>query len=299
MGYPTPTTAEEMYEILKQIYYDYRLRIDAYEDAGLEDLVLSRMSYVEKTDEELLEEATILVSPWFDEKYSKARKEVEAQIDACNKRLEEIEEKGQTTKYSLEEEISKGKEEIEREAIKKGYSNSDITLEKIFELMQYKNDKLLEINAETSAKKSKVQEERALLNSRLEGILSEYQEYFENKKQAKFQELKAEQDKEIREVFKYNNGLDEKEKRSKNANISANASLKLRYLEIRTQSYTTEELVDMGYYGDVIDCVCDYYNSITDSLEAYKQFCNDTKVLIYLEDYYDNVLALYRAKAGL
>ena len=53
MVYETPTTKEQMYEILKQIYYDYRMKIDGYEDAGLTDLILDRMEFTEKTEEEL------------------------------------------------------------------------------------------------------------------------------------------------------------------------------------------------------------------------------------------------------
>ena len=45
MVYQTPTTAEEMYEVLERIYYDYRLKIDGYEDAGLIDLVLDKMEW--------------------------------------------------------------------------------------------------------------------------------------------------------------------------------------------------------------------------------------------------------------
>ena len=87
MVYETPTTKEQMYEILKQIYYDYRMKIDGYEDAGLTDLILDRMEFTEKTDEELFEEARGLTIPWYDAELLKAKKTNEAKILALSKSL--------------------------------------------------------------------------------------------------------------------------------------------------------------------------------------------------------------------
>ena len=71
-------------------------------------------------------------------------------------------------------------------------------------------------------------------------------------------------------MFKYNTSLEEKEMRSKNSNLSANASLTLKYLEIRSKSFSKEDLVNIGYYEQVIKCVCAYYNTITDKIVAYQ-----------------------------
>lgn len=299
MVYQTPTTAEEMYEVLEQIYYDYRLKIDGYEDAGLIDLVLDKMEFTPKSEEELFYEARALVTPWYDAELLKARKVNSAKIDALNKKLKELEKEKEERKTSLEKEILESSKKIEKEGIKKGYYNSDIMLQKIAELEELKVEKQEEIESEFLIKEIEISNEISTLEEYEANLESDYNVYFDNKIQAKFLELKDTQEEREREVFKYNNGLVEKEKRNKNANISANASLKLRYLEIRTKAYSREELVDMGYYNEVIKCVYAYYNSIENQQEAYRQFLNDTKVIVYLEDYYENVLAVYRAKAGL
>ncbi len=298
MNYPTPTTAKEMYEILEQIYYDYRLKIDAYEDAGLKDLVLERMSFTEKSDEELQSDARNLVYPWYNEEYSKAKTDVNVRIETLKTSKENLIAEGEKLKENLNEEVSLSKETVIKQSIKNGYKNSDITLQKIAELEEYRLEKLAKIEEQTLAQIAKVDGEITVLVQYRESLEEEYEGYFDKKIQAKYLELKEEQEKTKREVFKYNNGLEEKEKRSKNANVSANASLKLRYLEIRSQSYSKEELVDMGYYNDVINCVCGYYETIEDASQAYKSFLADTRVLIYLEDYYGNVLTLLRSKAG-
>ena len=299
MVYQTPTTAEEMYEVLEQIYYDYRLKIDGYEDAGLIDLVLDKMEFTPKSEEELFYEARALVTPWYDAELLKARKVNSAKIDALNKKLKELEKEKEERKTSLEKEILESSKKIEKEGIKKGYYNSDLMLDKIAKLEELKLEKLQVIENEFLSKKIEISNEISTLEEYEANLESDYNVYFDNKIQAKFLELKDTQEEREREVFKYNNGLVEKEKRNKNTNISANASLKLRYLEIRTKAYSREELVDMGYYNEVIKCVYAYYNSIENQQEAYRQFLNDTKVIVYLEDYYENVLAVYRAKAGL
>ena len=288
MDYQTPTTAEEMYEVLEQIYYDYRLKIDGYEDAGLVDLVLDKMEFTPKTEEELLIEARTLVTPWYDAELLKAKKVNSAKIDALKKQLNQL----------VKEILESGKK-IEKEAIKKGYYNSDLMLQKIAKIEEVKLEKLQEIENEFLTKKMDISNEISTLEECAENLENDYELYFDNKIQAKFLELKEAQEEREREIFKYNNGLVEKEKRNKNSNISANASLKLRYLEIRTKAYSREELVDMGYYNEVIKCVYAYYNSIENHQQAYTQFLNDTKVIVYLEDYYENVLAVYRAKAEL
>ena len=299
MVYNTPTTAEEMYQVLEQIYYDYRLKIDGYEDAGLVDLVLDKMEFTIKTDEQLLEEARALVTPWYDAELLKARKVNNAKIEALTKRLKELTSEKEERKTSLENEVLESGKKIEKEAIKKGYYNSDLMLQKIAKLEEVRIAKLQEIEKEFLSKETEISNEISALQEYEANLENDYQLYFENKVQAKFLELKDTQEEREREVFKYNNGIIEKEKRNKNSNISANASLKLRYLEIRTKAYSKEELVDMGYYNEVIKCVYAYYNSIENHQQAYLQFLNDTRVVIYLEDYYENVLAVYRSKAGL
>lgn len=299
MAYATPTTATEMYEILKQIYYDYRLRIDAYEDAGLEDLVLNRLRFIAKTDAQLLSDAKALVQPWLDEQFKKEREEIGLKIEVATEKKNAIDEKTQERLQALEKEVEEDIETIKDEALKKGYYNSDVTVSKIAEIQEYKRQRSLEIQTEAETQKTEAEQEIANLQAYYDSLEATYQEHFNNKVNAKIVELREQQEKTEREVFKYNNGLDEKEKRSRNANISANASLKLRYLEIRSKSYSKEELVDMGYYNDVINCVCGYYNTISNALTAYQKFLDDTKVIVYLEDFYYDVLTIYRSKAGL
>ena len=53
----------------------------------------------------------------------------------------------------------------------------------------------------------------------------------------------------------------------------------------------------MGYYTDAINCVCAYFDTLS-ALTAYQQIAHDTKVAIYLDDYYSNVVYMYKTLAN-
>jgi len=69
-------------------------------------------------------------------------------------------------------------------------------------------------------------------------------------------------------------------------------------LEIAEVSFSKDQLVNMGYYEDVILCVGAYYDTLS-SANAYQDFKNEDKLVMYLDDYYQNMLYLYKTRAGL
>ena len=99
-------------------------------------------------------------------------------------------------------------------------------------------------------------------------------------------------------MFKYNNSLDEKEQRSKNAIAQSNATLQLKYLEINSNNLSKDQLIEMGYYKDVIDCVCAYYDRLS-ALDAWRAISNEPKVAVYLEEYYTQIVSMYQLRAGV
>ena len=52
MTFDTPTTKAEMYEILQDIFYYYRIQREGNSQIDLEDLELTRLSYTPMTDTE-------------------------------------------------------------------------------------------------------------------------------------------------------------------------------------------------------------------------------------------------------
>ena len=54
----------------------------------------------------------------------------------------------------------------------------------------------------------------------------------------------------------------------------------------------------MGYYADVIDCVCAYYDTLP-VLTAYQDLASENKLAIYLDDFYQDIVYMYKSRAGL
>ena len=52
----------------------------------------------------------------------------------------------------------------------------------------------------------------------------------------------------------------------------------------------------MGYYADIIRCICGYFDTLAPST-AYDLFRSENKVAVYLEEYYQQILYMYKINA--
>lgn len=298
MQFETPTTKAQMYEVLKEIFYYYRIRKDSYEDHILPELTLERMAFTPKTDEELKEIAkTLLLSKHSREKqeYLDALKDLKSKKEA---ELEKVVLKRDNLIVKCNDEYDKSIKEIVREAQKKGLENSSVIAGKTIELELSRNAKIEEINSTTTKEYGDLEIEIEALRIKIENVDIHFGDIFEAEIDAKVLELLEEQEKKQKEVFKYNNTIEEKCQRYKGTVETTNASLRLRYLDINTEFFSKEQLIDMGYYQDAVDCVCAYYDTMP-ALDAYRDITNEQRIMVYLEEYYQDVLFMYRYRAGL
>ncbi len=297
MQFNLPTTKSEMYTILNDLFYYYRIRREGFEEINLQELQLERLSMEEVSDESLMQLANKLLSAKheremleYQEKVNSEKAEIEQKIILLEKNLiDEIE----NVHKLYDESIAK----IESQALKNGLVNSSIVVDKTASLLNSKNQKIAEI---TQAKNDDIASLTAKKNT-LDLILAESQDFFNSVHQKeveiKFEELLKEKEKLRIEVFKYNNSLDEKEQRYANTLKESKASLELRFLDISSGEFTKDKLIEMGYYEDVIKCVCGYYNTLSRE-DAYADFVSESKLIIYLDDYYQEILYLYKTKLG-
>ena len=155
------------------------------------------------------------------------------------------------------------------------------------ELLTVRDSEIAEINARITS-----------CNVKLIECENYYSSVHEKQVIAKIEELREKEKEKEKEVFKYNNGIDEKVQRYENTIIRSNETLRLRYLEIKVTEFTKDQLVDMGYYEDVIRCICGYYDTLTPS-KAFTDMKYETKLPIYLDDYYVNIMNMYGVRAGV
>ncbi len=296
MAFATPTTKEEMYAILKDIFYYYRIKREGFQAVTLQDLALERLDFTPLTDVELLTKAQTLNASKQQEFRVEYEEKINKELAIVNEKIASIPMSKQARINKINTNFNESVNKLNVAIAQNGLSGSSIAVDKLALLELEKNRLLADIESEYEEQGAVLRGEQEALISKLAGAATFCGEIADKENQAKQKELISEQEKTVREIFKYNNGLDEKEQRYANNILQTNASLNLRFLEIKTTEYTKDQLVEMGYYEDVISCVCAYYNTLP-TLTAAQQVMRDTKIVEYLDDYYESVVYMYQQRA--
>lgn len=297
MTFNTPTTKNEMYEILQQIFYYYRIRREASPDVSLNDLSLTRLSVPLVTDSQRATKAQTALRAAQAEKVLNYKKKISDEIFELDVKISTYATQKTAAENAARLSYAAAEEKAEREAIKRGIAESSAVIDRIADIQTALASELTAIDAEYDEKIATASARKSRLETDLVGADTYYSDVFSYEIAAEKDRLKAEEDKLKREIFKYNNGLDEKEQRAANSKLSTERSLELKRIDISVNAFTKDQLVEMGYYTDAINCVCAYFDTLS-ALTAYQQIAHDTKVAIYLDDYYSNVVYMYKTLAN-
>lgn len=298
MEFSTPRTKSEMYDTLKSIYSHYRLNAVVYADEEKEPLNLDEMSLNVLTREELLLKAETLVKSGIIREKQERKDSLTEKLEKLSLKLEKVDQDYQKIFDKVETDYEKIKENIKKEAIKKGLTYSSLTTEKMYEAESKKATLVAKYEQEKGNKITEINVEISAVQNEIESLDAFYDDLLNKDINKKFEELNDEQEKLKREVFKYNNSIKSTLVRYKNTCLMSSAELELKYLEIRAKGFSKEALVDMGYYKDVVNCVSGYYNTLNNDVAAFNDLKQETGLMIYLEDYYSNVLLIYKVRAG-
>lgn len=297
MSFNIPTTKQEMYEILQEIYKYYRIDREIYSPIDLKELDLKELTYKELTEEELKERAKEILKSEQQEKVLKRKESLKEQIDTLTKKKSQLKSDLVAELEKIDSEYTASEEKVKIEATKKGFAHSNIVLDKLAELEKAKNNSKQKTQREYDESISQIESEIATLKELLENADSYYSDIFDSEITAKVIGLKETQQEKIEEIFKYNNGIQEKLQKYANSIKEKNMSFKLKYMDISTSTFTKEQLVEMGYYDDIIKCVCGYYDMLSPK-EAYADIITESKIAFYLEDFYQNIIYMYKSRAG-
>ena len=293
MTFDTPTTKDEMYEILQEIFYYYRIRREADTDVNLNELELERLSYTPMTELERTEKAQALVKSAQEEKVLNYQRKLSDEIAELTAKVAAYGTQKLAAEAAARASYAAAEQKAEREAVKRGIAESSAVIDRIAEIQTALAAEIIAIDADYDQKIAAAQARITALNADLTGADNYYAQVFAYEVAAEKEKIKDDEAKLIREIFKYNNGLDEKEQRAENSIITTTRSLELRYMNIASNFFTKDQLVEMGYYTDAIACVRAYYDTLS-AVAAYQQIAHDAKVAIYLDDYYTNVVYMYK-----
>lgn len=298
MDFTIPTTKTAMYNVLKDLFSYYRIKRDPLEETTLTELSLDRLSYSVPTSSQINSKAEKLVKPENQKEIIERKDKIQDEINSCNAEISLIENNFNSQVEQVEEIYNQSYTKIQQTAIKNGLINTSAYLDKLAKIDSEKADKISKLTVEKEQKITALQARISALETKLNSVSSYFSTLHSARISAKAVEIQDASEAISRDVEKFNIAQDEKEQRYKNTLAQANANLKLKYMEITLGEYSKDELVDMGYYDDVIKCVTGYYDSIT-ALEAYNDILRESKLTIYLDDYYQNVVYMYGSRAGV
>ncbi|MBQ6922000.1 MAG: hypothetical protein IJQ66_02820 [Clostridia bacterium] len=298
MTFETPATENQMYSILQDIFFYYRIRREADSEVELEELSLSRAAFTPSTASQLRTKAEKAVAPAQQLRLLNYKAELEKEIAELTEKIALYGAQQTAMENKARADYAAAVEKAEHEAMKKGIADSSIVVNRIAELSTALSAEITAIDTEMGEKIATATARRTALNSKLSAANTYFADVNESEIVAKVEEIKEGEAKITREIFRYNNGLSEKEQRYANTVLTTMRELELKYMNITQTTFSKDELVEMGYYEDAIRCVCAYYDTLTD-LAAYQNIVHNRKVAIYLDDYYSNVVYMYKTRAGV
>lgn len=297
MQFDIPTSKAQMYATLQDIFYFYRVRREEFENVELVDLELPRLEVELPTDSQITANATILLSAKQEQQIKDYQQQLNLQILEIQTKINLINQNASSQITQVNDLYDQSLEKIRRQVANSGLVNSTVIIDKTTQLEQSKNEQIAKINADKNSEVASLTAKKTALENQLASSSTYFDTIHNKEKQAKVIELKEQKEELSREVFKYNNSLEEKEQRYANKIKETRCSLYLRFLDIKSVDLTHDELIEMGYYEDVIRCVCGYYDTL-DSGTAYYDIVEERKLAIYLDEFFTEIVYTYKLRAG-
>lgn len=297
MQFEIPTTQQQMYETLNEIFYYYRIRREGWEGIELLPLTLERVRWSPLTETGIKNRVNNAITPEISLANWKETQNVDNQISSLQEKKINLALALEEQKNLITEQYSNKAKLITQDALSRGTANSTIVTNALANLETEKSKLIEEATENYTLRVADIDAMITALESKKNDIIIFYRMYKDDLYNAKFQLEVDVQNKAKEDALKYNNGIEEKEVKHANSVATRSADLEMKIRELNQSFFSKDQLIEMGYYEDVINCVCGYYDTL-DPMTAYQQFNTDKKVTIYLEDYYANILYYYRSRAG-
>lgn len=298
MEFNIPTTKSQMYAVLNDLFYYYRIRREGFQDINLLPLTLEKMSTSVPSDSELTTTANTLLAPSQEREIKKYKQEINLEITEIEAKIQLANQNTAKQIEQINELYEQSLSKIQGQIASSGLINSSIIIDKTTQLEQDKNTKITEINVKNDQEVANLTAKKTALENKLSNSSTYFSTIHSKEKLAKVVELKEERQKLSNEIFKYNNSIEEKQQRYENSIKETKCSLELRFLDISSGEFTHDQLVEMGYYEDVIKCICGYYDTLN-ALDAYYNITAEKKLAIYLDEYYTEIIYTYKLRAGI
>ena len=181
MQFNLPTTKEEMYTILNDLFYHYRVKKDGFEEVSLDELVIEKMDFTPLTNQEILQKATLLVGEEIQREILDRQTELNGKILSINAKIMALENNLPIEIEKLETLYENSEEKI-RELIKNnGLVNSSVLSDKISYVENEKNEKIAQLTNQNASSIAELNAQKVIYEQELSGV----EEYFQSLHQSR------------------------------------------------------------------------------------------------------------------
>lgn len=298
MEFNLPTTKEEMYATLTELFHYYRYQKSNFELVEQLSLKLDKIDYTVPDNETLRARAETLLDAEEEKEILALKKDINERIAKVNSQITSTTQNYEKLEENAKTLFEQSQVKLREQAVKNGLINTSAYLDKLTSLEKDKNEKLISISTQKDNALSELNATLAMLEESLANADTYYSSLHEKRILAKVDELNEKAETTAREIFKYNNTLEIQMQTHENTIKRSNMSLYLKWMEANMVELTKDQLIDLGYYDDVVRCVCGYYDRM-EPLNAYNDYNKERRLAIYLEDYYSNVAYMYGLRAGV
>lgn len=296
MNFPTPTTKAEMYATLKSIYTYYRIRFQGFDLPTLNHVLsIDTIQFTPLTDAQLIAKAEDFIEGEKIREVKEMQMKLGEEIAVLSAEILCAENSLSDKIASISDKYEKELNKIKLDAKSKGIIRSDVVINKIKEIEYEKAKEIAKITSETNEQITKLNAKKTFKETALSGATTYFDDIYQSKIDEKFYRLKEEQTKLKKEIDRYNNIVSEKIQKHAVSVSMAEIEYQLKFIEIQTAGFSKEQLVDMGYYKDVVDCVKGYYFTLS-AQAAYNDIKNESDLVFYLDDFYSTVVFYFQAR---
>ena len=189
MQFTIPTNKEQMYSVLQQIFYFYRIRREAFTELDLIPLSIPKMIYTPLEQSALLEMASKMVTPQIEREKYKEINQLEREISNLTAKKQTLEEQKSVAMQQVTTNFDKTIEKLKAEANKRGMLSSTVIVKELNQTESQRAQTLASVASEYDVKILLVQNEITTLESEIEKAQVFYAELLTKEKNAKKEEL--------------------------------------------------------------------------------------------------------------
>ena len=146
MEFNIPTTKAQMYVVLNDLFYYYRIRREGFQGIDLMPLDLEKMSTSLPTDAELTTNANTLLSASHEREIKNYQQGINLEITEIKTKIELVNQNATKQIEQVDELYEQSLKKIQGQIASSGLINSSIIIDKTAQLEQEKNAKITEIN---------------------------------------------------------------------------------------------------------------------------------------------------------